>query len=134
MTRSVLAFLCLSVTALLGCSGGSQQSSAAVTATAQAPTAPAAAAPPVAVASPTLAAAASPSPAPSRSDATGSAAPIASPAASPASVAGQSGLTRFAIAPGESQASYMAREKFADRPLPNDAVGTTKEVSGMIEL
>jgi polyisoprenoid-binding protein YceI len=42
------------------------------------------------------------------------------------------GELRFVFEPGGSQARYRAREQFVGAQLPNDAVGTTTEVSGQI--
>lgn len=72
---------------------------------------------------------------PTASTTTTPAAPI--PAASaPAggSAAGSAGGTRYAIVPEKSRASYQAREKFVNRELPNDAMGTTSAISGELIL
>jgi polyisoprenoid-binding protein YceI len=41
---------------------------------------------------------------------------------------------RYVIAPGSSEARFRVTEQLAGRNLPNDAVGTTKEVSGTVVL
>jgi polyisoprenoid-binding protein YceI len=86
---------------------------------------------PVAAASPSPIAAASPSPA-----ALASPSPVAVAAASPSPVAaaGSTGGTLYRVAPERSEARYEVQEKFAERPLPSQAVGRTKDVSGEIEL
>jgi polyisoprenoid-binding protein YceI len=80
--------------------------------------------------SPSPAALASPSPAAIGSPA---ASPIAlgipSPAASPSA-----GGARYAIVSDQSAASYHARETIVSRGVPSDAVGTTNDVSGEIQL
>lgn len=40
----------------------------------------------------------------------------------------------FTVVPGESVATYTVREKLADLPLPNDAVGRTSAITGTIHL
>ena len=91
---------------------------------------PAAATPTAQLAKP----AASPSPSPAAaSPAPG---PVAA-AASPSPVAGAppaSGGALYRIVSERSEARYLAREKFVDRPLPNDAIGTTKDVTGEVQL
>jgi polyisoprenoid-binding protein YceI len=64
--------------------------------------------------------------------ATSSAPSTATNAASPA--APSNGELRFDIVPAESQAHYKVREQLANVALPNDAVGTTKDISGSIIL
>ncbi|MBA2449658.1 MAG: YceI family protein, partial [Chloroflexi bacterium] len=57
--------------------------------------------------------------------------------ASPSSVAGApaaSGGALYRIVSEQSEARYVAREKFVDRPFPNDAIGITKDVTGEIQL
>jgi polyisoprenoid-binding protein YceI len=78
---------------------------------------------PRAVATPVPAAVASPLPS-----------PIAAASPTPVAVAPSGGAIRYRIVPEQSEARYIAREKFVERPLPNEAIGTTKEVSGEIEL
>jgi polyisoprenoid-binding protein YceI len=90
---------------------------AAACAPAQAPTTQAPAAPtPAAVASPTARPATSPTAAPSAA-----ATPIAA-------------TVRLVLAPGSSEARFRVTEQLAGRNLPNDAVGSTKEVTGTIAL
>ena len=80
---------------------------------------------PVAQPSPSPAALASPSPS-----------ALASPAASPVAAAAPSaaGAVRYSIVSDRSEARYEVQEKFAERPLPNQAVGRTQDISGDIEL
>jgi polyisoprenoid-binding protein YceI len=52
---------------------------------------------------------------------------------SPLAQASPSG-PRFAIASDQSQAVYRARETFVGQAAPVDAVGTTRQISGEIEL
>jgi polyisoprenoid-binding protein YceI len=40
----------------------------------------------------------------------------------------------FVVDPSQSKASYSVREQLANLPLPDDAVGTTSDVSGTINL
>jgi polyisoprenoid-binding protein YceI len=77
---------------------------------------------PVALASPSPAAVSSPA-----------ASPIAVGVASPVADAGLFG-PRYAIVSERSAASYHARETFVSRGFPSDAVGTTNDVSGEIQL
>lgn len=42
------------------------------------------------------------------------------------------GATLFTIVPDQSEASYVVNEKFANIPVPNDAVGKTKDIQGQI--
>lgn len=56
--------------------------------------------------------------------------PAQPPAPAPASPAAPQGAARYAIVAAESSASYIAREKFVNRPLPNEAVGTTTAIKG----
>lgn len=44
------------------------------------------------------------------------------------------GARRYAVVGAESTAAYIAREKFVERPLPNEAVGTTREIRGELIL
>ena len=78
------------------------------------------------------AAAASPPPA----SAAASPPPIAaaSPAAANPAATGTGGGVVFRIVPAQSEAAYFAREKFVERPAPNDAIGRTTDVSGEIVL
>ena len=84
---------------------------------------------PAASPSPSLVAAASPAAAsPSPVAAAG---PVAG--AAPAGPAADGGVI-YRIVPAQSEASYVAREKFVERPAPNEAIGRTKDVSGEIVL
>jgi polyisoprenoid-binding protein YceI len=56
---------------------------------------------------------------------------VPSPASSPSPAAAGE---RYRIVPERSEAAYISREKFLDRPFPNDAIGKTKELSGEIVL
>lgn len=58
--------------------------------------------------------------------------PSATPSASPSPVA-FAGL-RIQTSPGRSTATVRVREQLADRPLPSDAVLTTKAVAGQLLL
>jgi polyisoprenoid-binding protein YceI len=49
----------------------------------------------------------------------------------PASSSAESGV-RLTLVPGENEARFRAREQLAGRSLPNDAVGSTRNVSGTI--
>jgi len=61
------------------------------------------------------------------------AAPAApAPAAKPVTAGGKG--THYAVVPDKSSTSYTANEKFANRQLPNDAVGTTSVVQGELVL
>lgn len=42
------------------------------------------------------------------------------------------GTLRFVLVPEESEARYRVREQLANRSLPNDAVGSTRAVSGVV--
>jgi polyisoprenoid-binding protein YceI len=42
------------------------------------------------------------------------------------------GAVRYTIVPEASEARYRVREQLADRPLPSDAVGVTRAISGTI--
>ena len=85
--------------------------------------------------SPVAAGPASAATAPSASPVAG-ASPIAavSPVASSPATAGSVGGAVYRIVPAQSEAAYFAREKFVERPAPNDAVGRTADVSGEIVL
>jgi len=41
---------------------------------------------------------------------------------------------RFVLVPERSEARYRVREQLVNQPLPNDAVGTTRDVSGVVVL
>lgn len=41
---------------------------------------------------------------------------------------------RYVVVPEQSSASYIAREKFANRELPNSAIGTTSDIKGELLL
>ncbi len=84
---------------------------------------------PTTAAQPTQTAAAQPATAPAAPATTAGAASQPSSAAAPAA-----GALRLVIDPSASQASYKAREQLAGRDLPNDAIGTTRGVSGAIVL
>lgn len=58
--------------------------------------------------------------------------PKAAPEAKPATATPKG--TRYAVVADQSKASYTANEKFANRQLPNDAVGTTSAVQGELIL
>jgi polyisoprenoid-binding protein YceI len=53
-------------------------------------------------------------------------------AAAPAAAAGQT--VRIAFVPDASAASFRVKEQLAGRQLPNDAVGTTRAVSGALVI
>lgn len=55
------------------------------------------------------------------------------PASAPASLPGE-GSVRLTLVTGENEARFRAREQLAGRSLPNDAVGSTRDVSGTIAL
>ena len=87
---------------------------------------------PAAAASPSLIALASPA-----AQASPSPVAVASPAASPTPVAAgapTSGGVRYRVVSDQSEARYEVQEKFVERPLPNQAVGRTKDVTGEVEL
>ena len=67
-------------------------------------------------------------------DAAATSAPSPSPAVSPAPQATIDGSVRYVVVPEGSEARYLVREQLADIPLPGDAVGSTKEISGAIVL
>jgi polyisoprenoid-binding protein YceI len=87
------------------------------------PTPTAQVAKPASPAGPSPAAVASPSPS-----------PIAAASPAPVAAAPSGGGIRYRIVPEQSEARYIAREKFVERPLPSEAIGTTNEVTGEIEL
>lgn len=58
--------------------------------------------------------------------------PAAAATATPAAAAATG--TTFAIDPAQSKATYTVREKFANKELPNDAVGSTNNIQGQIHL
>ncbi|MCC6177719.1 MAG: YceI family protein [Chloroflexi bacterium] len=87
---------------------------------------------PPAAASPAASPVASASPAASPAGAS----PTASPGASASPVAAQPPLSgpRYRVVAEQSEASYQAREKFVDRPLPSEAIGRTRDLAGDIQL
>ena len=60
-------------------------------------------------------------------------APATAPVAAPAVPASAAPVT-FQISQGATKATFRVREQLAGRQLPNDAVGTTSDVSGQIAL
>jgi polyisoprenoid-binding protein YceI len=58
----------------------------------------------------------------------------ATTAPAPATAAGATGGVTLILDSSASQASYRARESLVGRALPNEAVGTTRSVSGTIVL
>lgn len=40
----------------------------------------------------------------------------------------------YRIIPEQSEASYVSREKFVERPAPNEAIGRTRDLSGDIQI
>lgn len=58
--------------------------------------------------------------------------PAAKPAASPPAPGTQ--VVRLDLAPNGSEARYRAQEQLASQPLPSEAVGSTRDVSGEITL
>ena len=70
---------------------------------------------------------ASPPPAPA-------AAPASTPAPAPVAAGGKAPPGRYLIVADKSKASYQAREKFVNRDLPNEAVGTTSVIKGELVL
>ena len=65
---------------------------------------------------------------------TGSRATTAGTATAVTAASTQSGVRTFRIVPEASEASYTIQEKFLERPLPNQAIGKTKAVSGTFEF
>lgn len=57
-----------------------------------------------------------------------------SEAPEPEAAGSSDGALRFEIIPGESTARYRVREQLANLPLPNDAIGETGQVSGVVAL
>lgn len=57
-------------------------------------------------------------------------------AASPSAAAtpAATGRIRLVVAPGGAEARYRVREQLAERSLPNDAIGSTKEVTGVVVI
>jgi len=52
----------------------------------------------------------------------------------PDASAGSSGSVRYELVPEKSEARYRVREQLANVSLPNDAVGKTQQISGVIVL
>jgi polyisoprenoid-binding protein YceI len=63
---------------------------------------------------------------------------ISTPASSPTGSTNvsntNSDLIRIVLVPGKSQASYHVREQLVNVALPNDAVGTTQQITGTIAI
>jgi polyisoprenoid-binding protein YceI len=76
-------------------------------------------------------AAASPYPAATDAPAATSA---AYPAATQASSGAPAGEIQFVLVPDQSEARFRVREQLAGKDLPNDAVGATKQVTGVVYL
>jgi polyisoprenoid-binding protein YceI len=116
---------------LLSAACGSPSASPAPTSAPSTAAKPAAPATSAAASGPSPAAVVSPVPSPA------AAAPAASPGASPAAAASPSPAasgagTRFILASESSEARFRVKEQFVGIDAPNDAVGTTKEISGSI--
>ena len=56
------------------------------------------------------------------------------PGAAAPVTAGSGGALVYRIIPEQSEAAYIAREKFVERPAPNEAIGRTRDVSGELAL
>ena len=80
---------------------------------------------PIALASPRPVALASPAASPS---------PVAAGAPSAVVAAPSTGGGLYRIVSERSEARYEVQEKFVEQPLPNQAIGRTKDVTGEIEL
>jgi len=98
-----------------GCTGASPANTPAAAATSAPPTAAAAANTPAA---PTAAANT----------------PAAPTAAAPGDSMPASGALRFVTVAGANEARYRVREQLANRDLPSDAIGATKDVSGTLTV
>ncbi len=137
----ILRLLLIALAVFAAACGGqaSTPSSAAPTGTAPvASGSPSAPTPTAQIAEPAQAASPSPSPLALVSSPAGAspqpnviANPVSNPV--PGEAVGAAGVL-FRIVPEQSEAMYVAREKFVERPAPNEAIGRTKDVSGEIAL